>query len=109
MQTETFDQAAYRRQFTRDKKFRVVREGCRISGMKTIAPWTRQGFRLDLKPGDILTCDGESQSRGDGASVVKWRDHKGDWICEDALFYPYAGGMWGGHLPEPGCLEEVEE
>ena len=98
---------AYRDLFIKGAKFRVIKKGAYISGMKPIAPYASQGHHEHLDVGRILTCAGSSMTHGDGVSAVKWLDADGNWICNDALFSHVIGGMWGGQIPEPGWLELV--
>lgn len=89
--------------FDRGRKFRVTRPGAHIDGLRPVSPWTQQPFRLDLKVGTVLTCDGISKTHGDGYPMVKWLDANGEWICNDAIFHP-SNTM--GH-PGHGFMEPI--
>lgn len=103
------ERLAYRKQFVRGKKFRVIAEGSYIHGMVPIAPYCQQGFSEPLAVGTILTCAGESMTYGDGVPAIKWLREDGKPICNDAIFSNVVGGMWGGQVPEPGWMEPVTE
>jgi hypothetical protein len=94
----------YLKDFVRGRRFVVIKDGARISGMKPSGPYVQSGFSLPLHRGDILTCAGESMTMGDGVYAVKWLDAAGKYICNDAIFSPYVGGMWGGLRPDPAYL-----
>ena len=91
-------------------KFRVVKEGARLRGMELVPDvhyTAYQGFRYDLRVGDVITCVGSSMTMGDGVPAVKWQDPREGGRGFDVLFDPHAGGMWGGLPPEDGYLEPV--
>lgn len=77
------------------KKYRVTREGARLTGMQPIAPYVQQGWSRDLHIGDVLTCAGRSMTMGDGVPALKWKDENGEWLANDCLFQPGQGGLWG--------------
>lgn len=89
------------------KKYRVIKEGARLSGMKPTAPYCQTGWRQDLHVGDVLTCAGRSMTSGDGVPALKWKDADGEWLANDCLFHPVQGGMWSGQVPVDGYLEEA--
>lgn len=86
------------------KKYRVVKEGARLTGMQPTAPYVQQGWSKDLHVGDVLTCAGSSMTRGDGIPALKWKDENGEWLSNDCLFEPVQGGLWGGQVPAEGYL-----
>jgi hypothetical protein len=94
--------------FRAGRKFRVIKAGASIDGMVPIAPYCQQGFRKPLPVGTILTCRGSGMTFGDGVPAVKWADEHDQWICNDAVFEPTKGGMWGGQLPADGYVEPVD-
>lgn len=89
------------------QRYRVIKPGASISGMKPIAPNVQQGFVRKLQVGDVLTCRGTSMTFGDGVPIVKWADEKNEWICNDADFSPSTGGMWN-RRPDDSYLEPIE-
>jgi hypothetical protein len=94
----------YRNLFTKGRKFKVL-EPSLLTGTKPIAPYTEQGWRRELKPGDIITCEGTSNTFGDGVPAVKWTDENGKWLANDCTFlYTQVHGdaMWGGQCPSRG-------
>ena len=94
--------------YAKGKKYRVIKDGCRLTGMKPIAPYTQQGWAKRLAVGDVITCGGSSMTCGDGVPAMKWLDENGKWLASDCLFEPVDGGMWGGQVPKDGYLEEVK-
>lgn len=103
------ERLAYCNQFVRGKKFRVIKAGGYISGMKPVAPYVQQGYREQLEVGTVLMCAGESMTFGDGVPAIKWLREDGKPICNDAIFSHVVGGMWAGQVPEPGWMELVTE
>lgn len=93
--------------YEKGKKYRVVKAGGKLWGMKPTAPYVQQGWGMNLSVGDIITCGGTSMTFGDGVPAMKWLDADGKWLANDCTFSPVKGGMWGGQLPEDGFLEEV--
>jgi len=92
-------------EYVKGMKYRVVKSGARLSGMKPIRGGER-GWATTLSPGTVLTCDGTSMTFGDGVPVVKWLDADGRWIANDCEFQPTQGGMWNSR-PADGYLEPV--
>lgn len=88
------------------KRYRVIKEGARLEGMKPVAPYCQQGWSQDLHVGDVITCGRTSMTFGDGVPALKWLDENGEWIANDCLFRPVQGGMWGGQIPVEGYLVE---
>jgi hypothetical protein len=93
--------------YEKGKKYRVVKEGGRLWGMKSTAPYCQTGWGKNLSVGEIITCAGSSMTMGDGVPAMKWLDENGEYLANDCLFSPVQGGMWGGQLPEDGFLEEI--
>jgi len=100
----------YRHQFKAGRKFRVVKAGCRLTGMQAARGGGQQGWARDLAVGEVLTCLGESMTFGDGVPAVKWADADGRHMAADCTFdlEQVVGGMWGGQLPAPGLVEPLE-
>jgi hypothetical protein len=96
--------------YEQGKKYRVIKEGARLSGMRPVAPYVQQGWGLTLPVGMVITCEGMSMTRGDGVLALKWSDAQGQYLASDCLFSPVKGDIiWGGQLPADGFLEEVAE
>lgn len=94
--------------YEKGRRYRVVRDGARLTGMQPIDRNAQQGWRKDLVVGDILTCLGTSMTRGDGVPALKWGDETGQWMANDCIFSPVSGGIWSGQVPVDGYLEEVQ-
>ena len=100
----------YKALFKAGRKFEVVEPGCHIWGMTPTAPYTQTGFRLDLQPGDVITCRGSSMTSGDGVPAIKWADKDCQWICNDPTFSPALdNSMWSGVYPMRGYLTPLYE
>lgn len=93
--------------YEKGKRYRVVKAGAKLYGMKPTSPHCQRGWAKDLSVGEILTCAGSSMTCGDGVPALKWQDENGKWLANDCIFNPIKGGMWGGQVPEDGFLEEV--
>jgi len=91
------------------RKYRVIKEGARLTGLQPVSPNCQQGWRKDLHVGDVLTCAGKSWTMGDGVPALKWKGEAGEWLANDCLFHPVQGGMWSGQVPAEGYLEEVPD
>lgn len=102
--------------YERGKKYRVVKEGGRLWGMKPTAPYCQTSWSKNLEVGEVLTCAGTSMTTRpffaaacrSGVPAMKWLDENGNHLANDCLFMPVKGGMWGGQLPEDGFLEEIQ-
>jgi hypothetical protein len=86
------------------RKYWVIKEGARLTGMRPTAPYCQIGWSKKLHIGDVLTCAGHSMTFGDGVPALKWKGENGEWLANDCLFQPAQGGMWGGQLPADGYL-----
>lgn len=95
--------------YEKGKRYRVVKPGAKLRGMKPIAPYCSQGWGKTLEVGEVITCAGSNMTFGDGVPALKWLDADGKWLANDCLFSPVQGGMWGGQVPEDGYLEELPE
>jgi hypothetical protein len=95
--------------YRQGRHFRVLREGAQITGMVPAPGGGQQGFRRALHPGELLTCRGVSMTFGDGVPAIKWNDADDQWICNDAIFEPHTGGMWGGMPPDPDYLQPCDD
>jgi hypothetical protein len=93
--------------YEKGRRYRVVKAGAKLSGMKPVAPYCEQGWGKELEIGEVITCAGTAMTFGDGVPAMKWHDADGRWLANDCLFSPVKGGMWGGQVPEDGYLEEV--
>ena len=90
-------------------RFMVVAEGARLSGW-TAVPGGSRGWGQDLRPGDVLTCQGDGPGIGsDGGSGVEWTS--GETVEARAFhcdLFPAAGSPWT-YRPRPGILTPVLE
>lgn len=91
--------------YQKGRRFRVVREGARLSGMQPHPSGALVGWSVPLLVDTVLTCLGTSWTRGDGVPAVKWGDCNGKPLAIDCIFFPVQGGMWDGRKPLPGYLE----
>jgi hypothetical protein len=105
-QTTTLDGVEY----APGGKFRVVKEGARLSGWTPMAPSAWSGWSQVLHVGDVIECRGFGPGFGsDPGYGVEWTSeqareaHAGS--CD---FWPSVGGMWSYH-PAAGFLEPVDE
>lgn len=89
--------------FKAGQKWRVIRSGAKLFGMKPAGPYAQQGWSMDLDVGTVLTCDGEKWTFGDGVPVIKWLDAEGNWLASDCEFRPAVGGVWST-APADGYL-----
>jgi hypothetical protein len=46
--------------YEKGKRYKVVKEGSSLWGMKPVSPYVQRGWRKDLAVGEILTCAGSS-------------------------------------------------
>ena len=92
--------------FTKSKRYRVIKAGGRLVGLKPIQGG-QQGWARPAAVGEILTCAGEAMTFGDGVPVIKWLDADGGYIANDCEFRPAIGGLWTSR-PDPSYLEEAE-
>lgn len=97
---------AYRGLFTVNRRFRIIKSGGSLYGMRAIRGG-QQGWRKMLDVDEVITCKDSSMTFGDGVPAVKWADANGIRLAHDCLFWPVIGGMWGGQIPMPGYLEPV--
>jgi hypothetical protein len=92
-----------REQYAAGKRFRVVKEGASLVGMKPI-PGGHQGWSRDLVVGEVI------ESRGCGAG---WGSDPGYGVHfkEDGIafaeFKPNGSGNWFTYYPDESYLEEV--
>ena len=86
------------------KKFRVIKEGGRLSGW-TPKPGYQQGWTRELHVGDVIVCEGTRWGWGSDPGY-------GVGFIEEGVncpeFWPSEGGAFGYH-PAPGYLEEVQD
>jgi hypothetical protein len=92
--------------FEHGRKFRVIKEGAGLTGMKPITGGY-QGWGMKIAVGTVLTCAGRAWTFGDGVPVIKWLDENGKFIAADCEFVPSTGGMWS-RCPDVAYLEAVE-
>lgn len=96
-------------QYEKDKKYRVIKDGAQLYGMKPTAPYCQTGWRKKLEVGEVITCAGCSMTFGDGIAALKWNDENGEWLANDCMFKPVKGNeLWGMQEPADGFLEEVQ-
>lgn len=89
------------------RRFRVARDGAYVWGLRPVAPWIREGVRVDLQIGTIITCLGRHNTRGDGVPAVTWGDADGHAFCEDPVFSPsITDSMWD-ERPDPSFLDPI--
>jgi len=91
-------------------RFKVTKSGASLSGMKPIAPYTKQGCRITLSPGDEIEYLGTGYSGGsDGIDIHKFR--LVDQSQPDALycveFRPTASRDWWDTRPDMTFLEAI--
>lgn len=79
--------------WTKGRRFRVVKPGASLIGLAPM-PGCHQGWSRKLEVGDILTCDGEKWTSGDGAAIIAWLDANGGFLAVDCEFQPSLGGTW---------------
>jgi hypothetical protein len=102
--TVTYDGVAY----APGRRFRVAREGLRLSGMVPSGPSAWSGWAQELHPGDIVTCTGYGPGWGSDpgygvefATEQSRSAHAGG--CE---IRPSVGGVFA-YRPPPGALVPV--
>ena len=93
--------------FERGARYRVIREGCYLRGMKPIGPGVETLWRRDLRVGDIITCAGSAFTAGDGVPIIRWCNADGKPLANDCEFQPDNGRKWGS-LPAEGFLVRVD-
>lgn len=92
--------------FRDGQRWKVIKEGARLSGWRPCGPGAQEGWGLDLPIGAIISCKGRSMSGGDGVPLIKWADENGKHLAGDCEFHPHAGGMWAS-APTDGYLELI--
>jgi hypothetical protein len=90
-------------QYRAGMKFRVIKEGCELSGWKSGGPSWFSGWRQVLHIGDVIEV--QSVGAGFGSDPGYGVHFKADAIY--AEFHPSTGGMWA-YQPAPGYLEPLE-
>jgi len=89
-------------------RFRVVKEGARLSGWVPIRGGSR-GWRQDLHVGDVIECTGFGRGMGSdpgyGVEFVSEESKAAGAFHVD--FFPAAGGIWSYH-PAEGFIEPEE-
>ena len=93
--------------FERGARYRVIRDGYYLRGMKPVGPGVETLWRRDLRVGDIITCAGGAFTAGDGVPIIRWQDADGTPLANDCEFQPDDGRMWGS-LPADGFLVRVD-
>src|SRR4051794_10596838 len=89
--------------YTKGRKFRVVRDGAEIRGFIPDQRGTRRCRFFQLEVGTVLTCLGPCRTADDSGPAICWADEEGHAYCLEAEFFPKAGGPWSG-TPEDGYL-----
>jgi len=103
--TET---VAPRQLYTEGRKFRVIREGARLSGLVPSGPSAHRGYGFDLHVGDVITCTGWSMGWGsDSIPCTHWTAEGIDPSAQFVDFRPTAG-LWQPY-PADGFVEPIEE
>ena len=104
MGEEKVRKAPLKHRYPEGAKFRVVKPGAYLSGMRPIAPSAFQGARIDLAVGDVIEVSRVAPGWGSdpGPPIVQW---KADMNFPE--FRPQVGSFW---FPEPDdtYLERVE-
>lgn len=86
------------------KKFRVVVEGCQLSGWQPFEQGAFSGWSRRLQVGEVIECAGYGAGFGsDPGFGVEFHDPE----VGLAEFHPTIGGILN-YRPEPGCLEPDE-
>jgi hypothetical protein len=92
-------------------RYRVIREGAQLSGWRSIAPYTQQGWNRPLRVGEILRYEGLHYSGGsDGFDLEKFTPENPHHDYEAfAEFHPTAdpADIWTTR-PDPSYLERVD-
>jgi len=107
---EACDSSGFRgawREYLLGRRFRVIRSGAYVWGLRSVAPWTRECVRIDLQMGTIITCLGRANTRGDGVPAVMWGDEAGVAYCEDPVFSPSITGSIWDERPDPSYIEPL--
>lgn len=89
------------------RRFRVIKAGGQLHGLKPTAPYCQTGWAKPVEVGTVLTCAGRLWTQGDGVPVIKWKDANGCWIANDCEFEPSRGSMWH-RVPDLSFFEEVK-
>jgi hypothetical protein len=85
-------------------KFRVIKEGARLTGWQPAGPSSHRGWRQDLHIGDVIECTGVGPGWGsDPGFGVEFKVPG----VNSVDFQPSVGGIWN-YRPAPGYLEPVE-
>ena len=93
--------------YKKGDRYRVIRDGGQLHGMKPCGPGAQQGWAQPVPKGTVLTCNGVGKGWGsDSVPIVMWSDETGEWIANFAEFYPQEGGMWSLE-PKAGYLEKL--
>lgn len=95
--------------FPKGAKFRVVKDGARLSGMVPFAGGAYQGWGHVLAVGDVI------ESRGFGPGWGSDPGYGVHWTCEAVRearasfveFKPSGSGNWFTYWPAAGWLEQV--
>jgi hypothetical protein len=90
-------------------KFRVTKEGARLSGYAPYGLGASISWRQDLHVGDVVTCTGFGPGWGSDPGygvefTTEQSEAAGASHCD---VWPGAGGLWNFH-PAPSYLEPLE-
>jgi hypothetical protein len=89
--------------FEKGSKWRVVKEGASLSGMRHSGGSSFTGWTEPLQVGVVLTCEGTQRGFGDGPmEVVVWRSPTGN----QGVNAEFSPGCWGS--PNGDYLEPFE-
>lgn len=93
------------------KKFRVIRDGAYLTGMKPAGPSALTGWRQDLSVGDVIECTGFGAGWGsDPGFGVEWTSDRAKAEHASGIEFKPSGGHWcWSYHPADGYLEPEED
>ena len=77
--------------YQRGQKYRVIRAGASLHGVKVSHLWNMKRWSMRLPIGTVITCCGPSMAHGDGIEIIKWADAAGNSLAIDCAFSPSEG------------------
>lgn len=92
------------------RKFRVVQEGLKLSGLGPYSNGGHVGWKQELHVGDVIECTGFGPGWGsDPGFGVEWTSEAARTAravhCD---IYPSVGGIWA-YRPPAGSVEPIKE